>query len=156
MTTGPGGAKVGTAWGGGCTRATATQIGAAVGWVTLAGVTIAGLLVFDNAYSPLGESRLAGISAASGAGVVAALASFAATRWVARRSRALLVSVLALATAAGWVLMPQKIDVSESWVPQPNARYACNGWTFRHYPPATFDASATVYCVGFEHRIADG
>ncbi len=115
-----------------------------------------GLLFFDNLYGPLGESRLAGTGAGLGSGAAAALVMFAVTWWVARWSRVALVAVLAVAAVAVVVLLPRQIDVSESWVPRPNERYACAGWTFRHYPPATYDASATTYCVGFERRIADG
>lgn len=115
-----------------------------------------GLLFFDNLYSPLGESRLAGTGAGLGSGAAGALVMFAVTWWVARRSRVALVAVLVGAGVAVVVLLPRQIDVSESWVPRPNERFACAGWTFRHYPPATYDASATTYCVGFERRIADG
>ena len=115
-----------------------------------------GLLFLDNLYGPLGESHLAGTGAGLGSGAAAALVMFAVTWWVARRSRVALVAVLAVAAVAVVVLLPRQIDVSESWVPRPNERYACAGWTFRHYPPATYDASATTYCVGFERRIADG
>lgn len=143
-------------WWGGCTDTTATRLGLVAGGVTLAAVTRAASLGLLNLYGPLGDHPSVGTIAALGCGSAAALAMFALTRGVARRSRALLVVVLGVAAVAGWVLMPRQVDVSESWVPQPNQRYSCNGWTFRHYPPETFDASETTYCVGLERRIADG
>lgn len=146
----------GRPWWGGCTDGTATRLGLAAGVVTLAAVTRAASLVLLNLYGPWGDHPSAGTFAALGCGLTAALAMLALTRGVARRSRALVVVVLVVAAIAGWVLMPRQVDVAESWVPQPNERYSCTGWTFRHYPPETFDASETTYCVGLEHRIADG
>lgn len=54
------------------------------------------------------------------------------------------------------MLLPRQVDVLESWVDRPNPRWSCTGWSFVHYPLETFDAAATVYCVGLEERIADG
>lgn len=122
----------------------------------MAAVTLATALYVVNIYGPLDDSPSVGMFVALGCGASAALAMFAFTRWVARRSRVWLAVVLTVATAAVWVLYPRQIDVSESWVPQPNERYSCAGWTFSYYPPETFDADATTYCVGLEDRIADG
>jgi hypothetical protein len=80
----------------------------------------------------------------------------AITQWVAVRSTVALGVLLAALVVAGVVLFPRQIDVSESWVPRPNERYSCTGWEFRYYPPGTMDGSATTFCVGLEHRIADG
>ena len=156
MTTGSGGPSADAAWRTGWDRSIAKRLGVVAGCVTLAAVTRVSALLLDNLYGPLGGSESAGTFAALGCAVVAAMAMFWVTRWMARRSRALLVVALAVATAAGWVLLPRQIDVTESWVPQPNERYSCTGWAFRHYPPGTFDADATTYCIGLEHRIADG
>ena len=60
------------------------------------------------------------------------------------------------ARSPGSVLHPTRIDRQDSFVDAPNARSACTGWTFRHYPVGWMDASSTTYCVGLEHRIADG
>ena len=78
------------------------------------------------------------------------------TWWVARRSRVLLIVLVGAVCASAWVLSPRQTDVSESFVPRSNQRWACTGWSFRHYPPDTFDAAETTYCVGLEGRIADG
>jgi hypothetical protein len=127
------------------------------GSVALGVTASAGLLYFNNLYGPLGErpsytGRLAGL----GCGVVAGAAVFAVTRWVARRSRVVLIALGIVICVSAWVLMPHRIDVSESWVPQPNPRWACTGWSFQHYPPGTMDGNAVTYCVGLEERIADG
>jgi hypothetical protein len=124
--------------------------------VTLGAVASAAGKLLVNLYGPLPESPFVGMLATLGLGVVAATVVYAGTRRLAAWSRGLLAAVLVVAAAAGWVLLPRQIDVTESWVPQPNERYSCTGWTFRHYPPETFDASATTYCIGLEHRIADG
>ncbi|HSE72385.1 MAG TPA: hypothetical protein VLA97_16585 [Nocardioidaceae bacterium] len=155
MTTEPG-AAAGSAWRGGCTEPAAKRLGVAVGCVTLLPATSVAALLLHNLYGPLGDSPSAGTAAALGSGACAGVAAVVGTRWLARRSRSLLVVVLAASAVAGWVLFPRQIDVTESWVPQPNERYSCTGWTFRYYPPGTFDAAATTYCVGVEHRIPDG
>jgi hypothetical protein len=126
------------------------------GAVVMLVVTGSAMLMLDNLYGPFGESESAGFFAALGCGAVAGAVSFLAARWVAPRSRIGLVALLAGAVAFGWVLVPRQIDVTESFVPRVNERHACTGWTFRHYPPGTMDASAITYCVGLERRIADG
>ena len=80
----------------------------------------------------------------------------AITQWVALRSTGALSVLLGAPPVGGVVLFPRQIDVSESWVPRPNERYACTGWEFRYYPPGTYDGSATTFCIGLERRIADG
>jgi purine-cytosine permease-like protein len=140
----------------GCSDSTAKAAGGLAGGVTLVVVaSVAGKLLV-NLYGPLPENPFVGMLATLGLGVVAAAVVYVGARRLAAMSRALLAVVLAVAAVAVWVLLPRQIDVTESWVPRPNERYSCTGWTFRHYPPETFDASATTYCVGLEHRIADG
>ena len=126
------------------------------GVVVLLVVTGSAMLALANLYGPFGESAAAGFFAALGCGALAGVVSFLVARWVALRSRIGLVALLAGAVALGWVFVPRQIDVSESFVPQSNERYACTGWTFRHYPPGTMDGSAITYCIGLERRIADG
>ena len=67
-----------------------------------------------------------------------------------RRSAAGVVALLVLLLTTGWVLLPRQVDVHESFIPRPNDRSSCTGWSFRHHPPGTFDASTRVYCVGLE------
>jgi len=131
-------------------------------WAAVGGVAAAvaaggtGLLLLVNHYGPFGEARSPGALAALGGALVAGTLTFVVVRSAARRSRTLLAVVVAAMVTTGWVLLPRQIDVSESWVPRPNERYSCTGWSFEYYPPETFDASATTYCIGLEHRIADG
>jgi hypothetical protein len=134
----------------------AVQVALIVGLVALLAVMLAAQLVLNNTYGPLADHESAGRWAPLGCGAAAGLLAVVVTVWVARRSAAAVLTLCAVAAAAGWVLFPQPIDVSESWVPRPNERYACTGWEFRHYPPGTSDGSATTYCIGLEHRIADG
>lgn len=134
----------------------AKVIGRVAGVVAFFPVAYTAGLVLDNLYGPLGESEVAGGYAALGCAAAAALFVLAVVRWVARRSRTGCLVLLLGAAAAVWVLLPRPIDVSESWRPRPNERYACTGWEFRHYPPGTMDASSTTYCIGLRHRIADG
>ena len=141
---------------GGCAPDFAAKAGLAAACGAFAVVASIGLLYFDNLYGPLGEHGGWGVLAGVVSASAAALAVGGLIRWVARRSRVLLVVVVVCLCAAGWVLLPRQVDVSESWVPRPNARWSCTGWSFQHYPPGTFDASATTYCVGLESRIADG
>jgi hypothetical protein len=140
----------------GCGSTTSAGAGAMAGLAAWFGVTTASLLYLVNSYGPLGEHRDAGTFVGLVAGVVAGSVVFTATWWVARRSRLLLAAALSVLAVGGWVLMPAQVDVSESWVPQVNARSTCAGWSFRHYPPGTSDANTVVYCVGLEHPIADG
>lgn len=86
------------------------------------------------------------------AGIVVSLVA----RLVARRSSAALAVLVVVVSVAGWVLLPRQVDVSESWVPRPNPRWSCTGWSFQHYTPGTMDGSATQICVGLERRISDG
>jgi hypothetical protein len=164
MTTGNGDTSTATArWStqfgaalGGLTEEAAARLALIAGLVTLLGVTGGAELLLHNTYGPLGDHESAAKWAPLGVGAATGLVAVAVTQWVARRSAVAVVSLLAVAAVIGWALFPRAIDVSESWVPRPNERYACTGWEFRHYPPGTFDASATTYCIGLEHRIADG
>lgn len=140
----------------GLTDDAAAQLALIVGFVVLLATTAAAQLLLDNTYGPLGEHEAAGNWAALGGGVVAGVVAVAATQLLALRSGSAVTALLVAAALAWVVLFPRAIDVSESWVPRPNERHSCTGWTFRHYPPGTMDASSTTYCVGFEHRIADG
>jgi hypothetical protein len=139
-------------WSGGDREASALA-----GLVALAVATAAGLLYFDNLYGPLGEHPgVRGPLAGLGCGALAGATAFTAVWLAGRRSGVLSVVLVVGVCASGWVLWPRQIDVSESWVPQRNPRWACTGWSFAHYPPDTSDADATTYCVGLEKRIADG
>ena len=141
----------------GCDREPSGWASVVTGFVALWVAAATGLLYFDNMASPLHEyPRLVGKLAGLGCGSLAGASVFTLTWWVARRSRVLLVVLVGAVCVSGWVLLPRQVDVSESWVPQVNPRWACTGWSFRHYPPDTFDASDTIYCVGLETRIADG
>lgn len=132
------------------------QLALVVGFVVLSVVFLAAHLVLDNTYGHLREHESAGSWAALGCGVVAGVMAVAITHWVARRSTAALCVLLVALVVAGVVFFPRQIDVSESWLPRPNERYACTGWEFRYYPPGTLDGSSTTFCIGLEHRIADG
>ena len=134
----------------------AAQLALIVGFVVLLVVSFAAQLLLNNTYGPLGEHESAGKWAALGCGVVSGVVAVAVVQQVALRSSSAVTALLVAAAVAWVVLFPQAIDVSESWVPRPNERYACTGWTFRHYPPGTMDGSSTTYCIGLEHRIADG
>lgn len=141
-----------------------TLLGAAAGIGVAAVGTTGARLLFDNAYGllgyygPLGEQlpKVIGRSATYACAAAAGLATAAMTRWLARRTRVAVLSSLVFASAAIWLLYPQQIDVHESFWPMPNERYSCTGLTIRYYPPATSDASETLYCLGLEHRISDG
>jgi len=122
----------------GCDRKTSAWASAVTGSVALWVTAASGLLYFDNC------------------GFLAGATVFTFTWWVARRSRVLLIVLVGAVCASAWVLLPRQIDVSESFFPRSNPRWACTGWSFRHYPPDTSDAAATTYCVGLEERIADG
>lgn len=134
------------------TRPAVTIISLAAFWV----VTWAAVLYLDNVYGPFGDHGGRGALTGLGCGVAAGAAVFAVTRGVARRSRAMLIVLLGLICVAGWVLLPRQIDVSESWIPRPNPRWSCTGWSFLHYQPGVQDGSATRYCVGLETRIPNG
>ncbi len=141
----------------GCDRTTSALAGAVTGSVALWVTAASGLLYFDNFYGPFSDypqrlGRIAGL----GSGLLSGVMVFVLTWWVARRSRVLLIVLVGIVCACAWVLFPRQIDVSESFVPQSNARWACTGWSFVHYPPDTYDGDAITYCVGFEERIADG
>jgi hypothetical protein len=129
---------------------------AAVGLAVLVVVTASSRLYLDNLEGLVGERRWPGLLTALGLGVAAGMAAWGLTRWVARRSRLGLVVLVVLWCATGWVLVPRPIDVAESFVSQPNARWSCAGWSFDHYPPGASDADTTTYCVGLEVPIADG
>jgi hypothetical protein len=141
----------------GCDRKTSGWASAVTGSVALLVTAASGLLYFDNLYGPLGDyPHLLGTLAGICCGFLAGATVFTFTWWVARRSRVLLIVLVGAVCASAWVLLPRQIDVSESFFPRSNPRWACTGWSFPHYPPDTFDAAATTYCVGLEERIADG
>ena len=140
-----------------CDRWTFHWASVATGLVALWVAAASGLLYFDNADGPLGEyPRLVGALAGLGCGSLAGATVLTLTWWVARRSRVLLIVLVGAVSVSGWVLLPRHVDVSQSWVPQINPRWACTGWSFSQYPPDTCDAAATIYCVGRETQIADG
>ena len=134
----------------------AAHLALLVGFVALAAVFLAAHLVLDNTYGPLREHESAGSWAALGCGVVAGVMAVAITHWVALRSTVALGVLLVALAVVAVVLFPRQIDVSESWVPRPNERYACTGWEFRYYPPRTYDGNTTTFCIGLESRISDG
>jgi hypothetical protein len=143
-------------WRGGFGHVAAKRVGIVAGLGTLPFALRTASLLLYNLYGPLGERPTAAMLAALACAVSAAFAMFLLARRLAPRSRPGLVAVLGVSVLAGTILLPRQVDVSESWVPQPNERYACSGWSFEHYPPETYDADATTYCIGLEHRIADG
>jgi hypothetical protein len=140
----------------GCARTTSATVGALSGLVALVVATRTALLYFDNLYGPLGAQPRAGALTGLACGLLTGAVVFASTRWAALRSRALVILLAGVVCAGAWVVTPRQVDVSESWVPRPNPRWSCTGWSFRHYPPETSDAAATTYCVGLEKRITDG
>jgi hypothetical protein len=134
----------------GLAPAAARRLGLVAATVTFLAITWTGLLVMDNVYGPLGDGTGAAYPlAVAGGATVAAGVHLTCVR-LARRSAAAVAGLLVLLVATGWVLLPRQVDVHESFVPQPNERSSCAGWSFRYYPPETFDASALVYCVGLE------
>jgi len=140
----------------GTSEGTATTAAAVGSVATTLAVGATSLLALVNLHGPFGESRGPGLPTALGLALVAGLLTFVVVRAAARRSRGVLAVVLTLMVALGWVFLPRQIDVSESWVPRPNERSGCTGWSFRHYPPGTFDGSSVTYCIGLEQPIADG
>jgi hypothetical protein len=140
----------------GCDREISAWASVVTGFVALLVAAASGLLYFDNLYGPLGEYPRFGALAGLGCGSLAGATVFTFTWWVARRSRVLLIVLVGAVCASGWVLLPRQVDVSESWVPRSNPRWACTGWSFRHYPPRTSDAADTTYCVGLEDMLRVG
>jgi hypothetical protein len=141
---------------GGLPPRTSVVVAAAVAGAAQLVVVPASFLVLDNLYGPLGDHPLLGRTAAVGCVLLAGAGLFALARSLARRSRAALVLAVGLLCVGGWSVAPRKVDVSESFVPVPNERWSCTGWSFEHYPPGTSDGNATRYCMGLERRIADG
>jgi hypothetical protein len=139
-----------------CDPATSVRAGVVTGIAGFVVVASTSLLYFVNLYGPFAERAGLGGLAGLGCGVLSGAVVFTLTWWAARRSRLVLIVLLGVLGAAGWVLMPRQIDVLESWVNQPNPRWSCTGWSFPHYPPGTFDYHTSIYCVGLEERIADG
>jgi hypothetical protein len=134
-----------------------TVVSGAVAALATVLVTRVALLYFNSIYGPFDDHAGAlGPLAGLGCGAVAAAAVFAGSLWVAHRSRLGLVVLVAAVCAGTCVLWPHQVDVGESWVPRPNARWECTGWSIEHYPPGTMDGSTIRYCVGLEKRIADG
>jgi hypothetical protein len=125
-------------------------VGLATAAATALAIAWTGLLVLDNIYGPLGDATGAAYPLALAGGAVVGVGVHRACVRLARWSAAAVAGLLVLLVATGWVLLPRQVDVHESFVPQPNERSSCTGWSFRYYPPETFDASALVYCVGLE------
>ena len=119
-------------------------------------VLTTGWLALVNLYGPFGESTTPGTVLALLAAVVGGVAALVLVDGLARRSGAGALAVLAIGIVAGAVLLPRQVDRHESWVPRPNQRYACTGWSFEHYPPGVMDGDGTTYCVGLERRLPDG
>ena len=149
-------------WLTGLPRGTAASLAFGVGFVAFLWAAFVLGLLMDNNYGLVGDygwaydhSFLVGLTWLGGA-LGWALLLARATRLAALRSRALAALLIGSLVGTAWVLTPRKIDVYESWVAEPNARWACDGWTFRHYPPGHMDDSVTVWCVGLETRIPDG
>ncbi len=115
-----------------------------------------GLLYLDNTYGPLEEHPTLGTFTALTAAALAGGPVFLLGRWLGHRMPFLLLALVVLVGASAWVLVPRRVDVSESFVPRPNPRWSCTGWSLRHYPPGVSDASEETYCVGWEKRISDG
>ncbi len=115
-----------------------------------------GWLALVNLYGPFGESTLPGIVLALLAAALGGAIALVLLGRVARWSGAGAVAVLVAGVVAGAVLLPRPVDRHESWVPRPNERYSCTGWSFEHYPPGVMDRTGTTYCVGLEHRLPDG
>ena len=141
---------------GGLDRDMAARVSVVSGAVALVEVFCIASLALINLYGPMGDSPHAAALVTMGCAVGAAFAMFLVTVVIARRSRAALALFLAVLAIAAWQLLPRQVDVHESWVPEPNERFSCDGWTIRHYPPQTFDADSTIYCVGIEHRLPNG
>ncbi len=138
------------------TPAAARRLGLAAATVTFLTLTWTGLLVLDNVHGPLGDDTGAAAPLALVGAAAVAVAVHRSCVRLARRSAVAVAGLLVLLVATGWVLLPRQVDVHESFVPQPNERSSCTGWSFRYYPPETFDASALVYCIGLESPLPAG
>jgi len=132
---------------------------------TIGGVTaVVGALVvgaslslwLDNLEGPFGEHGGLGAITALACAALSGGVLYLSTTALARRSTLTVVAWTAALVCAAVVLVPQRIDVSESFVPRPNERSSCSGLAFRHYPPGTMDASTVTYCVGIEHPLPAG
>jgi len=131
-------------------------VGGGTGVVAVVATSYTSLKYFhNNDYSGSDRHALPGGLVALGC-VLAGLLMFASAWWLARRWVVTVLPLLVLVLAAAWVLAPRSIDVSESFVERPNARWTCTGWSFKSYPAGTQDGSNTTYCVGLEKRISDG
>ena len=132
----------------------AVRIGAAAGAFLL--VLSPAWLALVNLDGPFEEARAPGAVLALLGAAVAGAAALVTVDRLARRSGAAALAVLVIGAAAGAVLLPRQVDRHESWVPRPNERYACTGWSFEYYPVGVMDGTGTTYCVGLEHRLPDG
>jgi hypothetical protein len=134
----------------------ARTVGMVAATVTFLAITWTGLLVLDNIYGPLGDDTAAAYPLALAGGAAVAVGVHRLCIRLACWSAAAVAGLLVLLAATGWVLLPRQVDVHESFVPQPNERSSCTGWSLRYYPPETFDASALAYCIGLESPLPAG
>jgi len=130
------------------------DIGAAAGAFLL--VLSTSWLALVNVYGPFADRRAPGTVLSLLAGAAAGATALLVIDRLARRSGAAVLAVLVVGVAAAVVLMPRAVDQHESFLPQPNARWSCTGWSFEYYEPGVMDGTGTTYCVGLEQRIPDG
>ena len=130
--------------------------GTVAGLAAFVATTSAAVLYLDNVHGPFADHGRLGALTGFTCGVAAGALVFASCWLVARRSLTAAIVLTGVVCVASWVLLPRTVDVSESWVPQPNPRWSCTGWSFDHYPPGVMDGSSHRYCVGLEKRISDG
>jgi hypothetical protein len=132
----------------------ALDLGAAGGAFLL--VLSTAWLALVNVYGPFSDRSAPGTWLSLLAGVAAGGIALLVVDRLARHSGAAAVAVLVVGVVAGWVLLPRPVDQHESFLPQPNERWSCTGWSFEYYEPGVMDGTGTTYCVGLEHRIPDG
>jgi hypothetical protein len=132
----------------------ALDVGAAAGAFLLALST--SWLALVNVYGPFSDRRAPGVLLSLLAGAAAGATALLVVDRLARRSGVAALGALVVGVAAAVVLMPRAVDQHESFLPQPNERWACTGWSFEHYEPGVMDGTGTTYCVGLEHRLPDG
>jgi hypothetical protein len=132
----------------------ALDLGAAGGAFLL--VLSTAWLALVNVYGPFSDRRAPGVLLSLLAGAAAGATALLVVDRLARRSGVTALGALVVGVAAAVVMMPRAGDQHESFLPRPNERWSCTGWSFEHYEPGVMDGTATTYCVGLEHRIPDG